>query len=286
MLLGHEMERYIRCNTRISDRRSIKKYQHAYNKLAQFLKRTPLVDDLTDETLASLMRHLLDSGLAPRTVNDIRGCLCAVWEWRWRKGECPSGPTVRPLREPPPEPVIWTPVQLERLLWHARGLPGEICGIPAGQFWYSLHLVAYDTAERPEALWQIEWPMLVGDTLKLPARIRKWKLKPARYKLHPDTLAVLESIREPARKLIWPWPKAECSKYETYSKIVKGAGLPNGRKHGLGCMRKTVLTMLDGKGGDATEHAAHSSRALTERHYLAGSGVQPADVLPRIGAEQ
>jgi integrase len=44
--------------------------------------------------------------------------------------------------------------------------------------------------------------------------------------------------------------------------------LPTDREHSFHCIRKTGASFADAAGADASKLLGHSSRSVTERHYL------------------
>ncbi len=83
---------------------------------------------------------------------------------------------------------------------------------------------------------------------------------------------------------VFPWPYSSSTLWLRFTAILRTAGLPHDAKRKFHCIRKTVTSYAEARGGNATAMLRHSKRAATEA-YLDPRVVtrqQPADVLFRL----
>jgi len=279
-------EDYFRLSVTIRSPKTRLQYGLAMNEFAAVLGREPVIGDLTDDNIAALMHEMIDRGLAPKTVNERRGRIHSLWTWLVRRGVVHHLPTTPRVDEPVRIPMAWTRHELNRLYASCAAQSGTIAGIPAGQWWMSLHLVCWDTGERIGALWQLTWDCvdLIDRWVKIPAELRKAKHADMTYRISREAVKLLRSIRTPDRRLIWPWPYSRAYIWTRYAKILKQAGLPTDRRSKFHRMRRSVASHYEAAGGNATALLGHTSRRVTES-YLDPRIVkttQPCDVLFRL----
>ncbi len=270
------LKRYFPANINIRSEVTKLRYRYALEALHRFLGRTPMPADLEPDTVVGVMKMLSTEKdgwgkvRSPRTVNETRNRLRALWEWCARRRICEHFPTVGAMPVPKRIPKAWSRDQLVALFAACRRQTGHVAGIHAALWWESLHLVGWDTAERIGALLQARWEHLDFErgVLSLPAEIRKGGSADAAYALHVDTLAMLLRMKGTPGGLIWPWPRSQCSFFLHYKKLLADAGLPGERGAGFHRMRKSVASHLHAGGFNATEALGHSSSAITAKSYL------------------
>jgi len=234
----------------------------------------------------SLMEWIIAQGLSVRSANKTRDQLCALWNFLARKGIVKQFPEVPSLPQPERTPIAWSRKELGSLWEMLENQGGEVCGIPSNLYWLALHSVAWDTLERVGAVRQLVWSDLRSEYawLHFRAETRKGRKKDFTAKLHPTTTALLRSIREPSRSLIFPWSMHPCYFCTKYKSMRERAGLPSDARHSFHCIRRTGASFAEAAGADATRLLGHSSRRVTEQSYLAPeiTGKQQAvDVLFR-----
>lgn len=288
--------KYFTANIEIRSEETRLRYRYSIESLQRFLQRTPMPEDLTDDNVIGTMKMLATEKdirgnvRSPRTVNEIRNRLRALWEWCARRRIVEQFPTLGALPTPKRIPRAWTREQLAALFAGCRNSPGFIAGVKASVWWESLHSVGWDSGERIGALLKARWEHLDAQrgVLTLPAEIRKGKVADALHVLHRDTMALLERMREPQREAIWPWPLSGCSFYLEYRRLLERAGLPYERGAGFHRMRKSVASHLHAAGHNATEALGHSAASVTKQSYLDPSiagQTSPAQLLFRPAVE-
>ena len=243
-----------------------KLYNLTLRQFAEFLNREPIIDDLTDDTVGAFLNWFKQSGRAAATTNKNRANLLALWRYAARKGLTERWPDVHPDVEPVRVPVAWTKENLERLFSGLKTLTGSVCGIPSADWWTALHLVCWDAGERISALMGAEWQHidLSNGYLRIPAELRKGRKRDRIYRLAGDTVAAIDKIKTPERRLIFPWPFHDTYLWTKYGRILKQLNLPNDRKSKFHRMRRSVASHFEAGGGDAMALLGHSQRRVTE----------------------
>ena len=266
---------------------SVNQYHCTLRNFDRVLGHPATLPDLTEEHITDAMWWLVERGRSRATANTLRRGLVALWNYAARQRIVERFPEISKIVEPERAPIAWSQEQLAALFGACQAQKGTIAGIPAALWWTALHAVAWDTGERIAAMLSLAWVDWNPATRWLIARAetRKWKRKDKSWRLHPDTAAAIELIRDPARELIFPWPHRYDYLFQKYETLLKSAGLPFDRKHKFHCIRRSVASWFEAAGGNATKLLGHSSRRTTEA-YLDPSIVvdeQASDVLFRPG---
>jgi integrase len=272
---------------------TVRLYGYTFDYFERFLGREPLLSDLTDDRVTALMEWIVDRsvglGLSSRTANKTRDQLVALWNFLARKRLVDQFPEVPAFPEAVRDPIAWTRQEL-RTLWNlCENQRGEICGVPAGLWWITIHSVSWDSLERIGAVRQSVWSDLSSDFIWMHfrAEIRKGRKRDQTAKLHPSTGELLRAIRYPDRDLLFPWEMHPSYLWTKYKAMRRSVGLPVDRMHSFHCIRRTGASFAEAAGVDATRLLGHSSRRVTERYYLSPKIVgkpQGADVLFRPNA--
>ena len=266
-LLATALDSYFRLNPRVRCEQTRRQYRFALNDFAAGFDRPPTVADLSDDAIAEMMGRLTARGLAPKTINERRGRINCFWSWLAKRGVVKLWPTVPRIPEPSRTPRAWSADDLQRLFAALAMVKGKVGGVPAGLWWRSLHLVAWDGGERISALLACRWEYLTAGWLLVPAEVRKGKRKDASYRLAEDTLGCLEALRTFSRGAeIWPWPYSREYIWIRYREIRRRAGLPVDRRSSFHRMRRSVASHLEAAGGDATAALGHESRRITQSY--------------------
>lgn len=265
--------------------RTVILYEYSIRLFGQTLGRPPTLADLNDLTVAKHLQKLLDQDRSPHGVNKERSQLLAIWRFAAQKRKVEEYPAVPTIIAPEVIPEAWTRDQLASLFRSCRRESGDLCDIPAGDWWFAIHCVLWDTGERIGALLQVRWEDLSDDWLTVQAKYRKGKRSANRIRLHERTI---ESFATFPRKhgLIFDWPYSHTYLYRIYNRILERAELPTNKNSKFHRMRRSVASHLHAAGGDATAALKHSSDAITRRSYLDPriAGItQPKDILFRAG---
>ncbi len=267
-------------------------YTLALREFRRFLGHEPTLADLTEDSVLGWMVAMRSAGGKQNaTINSSKHRIIALWEWAARKRLVDEFPTIADLKEPRRTPKAWSQEQLNTLLSACQHQQGLILGVPASLWWTGLHLVLWDCGERISAILALTWSHvnLDGGRLDIPAELRKGQGQDMSYSLHPDTVAVLRSLRAATDKdEIFPWRCTRAYLFMVYTKLLKDAGLPHDRVSKFHRMRRSVASHMAAAGGNATRALAHSSEEVTRRSYLDPSitgTAGPAQILFRPTTE-
>lgn len=282
--LASALGRYLALNTRIADPGTHHQYRLALANL-EAANGHMLVCDLSDDAVALMMHSLRQRGLSPRTVNDRRARIHALWSWLCRRGVLQVWPTTQRMVEPERTPDAWTEKQMRQLFCAASLQRRKIGGVPAWLFWTCLLSLAWDTGERIGALMQVTWEQIDLDSrwLQVPAEMRKGKRADKCYRLAPETVANLRLLKKHGQAKVLPWDRHPSYLWQAFGRLLKDAGLPQDRRSKFHRIRRSVATHFTIAGGDAQAAMGHSSAETTARYIDTRlvPQVHPSDVLFR-----
>jgi integrase len=276
-------KRYFLLNTKIRNEHTRTQYRIALRNLSDALGAPPKLEDLCDDSVALMMRGLLDKGLATPTINGRRDCIHSLWTWLAKRGHVAVWPTTPALDEPQRTPRAWSEKQL-RALFNAAALErGTKRGIPKWQWWTLLLSLLWDTSERIGAILECRWEHVDFDSrwLHVPAECRKGRKKDMAYLLSPETVAELRMMRRRSPEFLLPPIYNYAYLWQAYERLLKTAGLPVDRKSKFHRIRRSVASHFEAAGGDAQRMMGHSSRAITEG-YIDPSICVPPQATQRL----
>jgi len=274
-------DQFERCSRKIRSPKTGNLYRLALRQFAAAIGHCPTLDDLTDDAVIALEKHL--HGRSVSTINHTTKRIKSLWRWCHSRGLVPTCPTMERLKEPEPYRRAWSAQEMRQLLAACSRMTGEYHGIPASQWWRLWHLVQWDTGERTGAMLALRWEWFTGIALDIPGAARKGG-KNAFYLLSRQTAEELRQFRKPARDLVFPHGCTQTF-YNHYTKLLKLAGLPTTRRHKPQRVRRSHLTYWHMAGEDAQARAQHASGDTTVRHYLDETllpQLDPSTVLPSI----
>ena len=274
-------DQFERCSRKIRSPQTGNLYRLALRQFAAAIGHCPTLDDLTDDAVIALEKHL--HGRSVSTINHTTKRIKSLWRWCHSRGLMPTCPTMERLKEPEPYRRAWCVDEIRRLLAACDMMTGDYGGVPAKDWWRAWHLVQWDCGERTGAMLALRWDWFTGLALDLPGEARKGG-KHAFYVLSSTARGALAAIQKPQRDLIFPH-KSKQTFYNHYSQLLRLAGLPNSRKHKPQRMRRSHLTYWHMAGEDAQARAQHASGDTTVRHYLDETllpQLDPSTVLPSI----
>lgn len=249
-------------------------YLVTVRKFAEALGRTPTIADLTEENVVRLLRYSEAAGLSPHTIQQRQHYIMAVVNFCIKRRiinwfvDVPKYPT------PDLVPESWTVDEMRQLFAACDKMPGVYCGVPAAAWWRAFHAALWSTGERTSAVLAIEadWLNVETRVLAIPGRVRKGGRKSETYELTPmavDALGpLLAACREAGRKEVFAFPATRHTFYNHYGRLLRAAGLPDGRRHKPQKIRRTFATFVELAGGDSTTALGHSCRRVTTEHYL------------------
>lgn len=242
-------------------------YRYTIRSFAKTLGRQPELKDLTDDNVSRHMQTVLDNGRAVATANKDRQQLLTIWRYATQRGKHNTWPDVQAEKEPQRVPAAWLIEDLQKLFAHIDTLDGELSGVPRCLWWRAILMVCLDTGERIGAVRKAEWKWLEHEWILFPAEVRKGGKRDRRYSLSQSTLTVLARVRKHARgDAMFPWPYCDVYLWTKFNQLLKGCGLPHGRRDKFHRLRRTTASVVYAAGGDATEALDHTHRRTTQRY--------------------
>lgn len=144
-------------------------------------------------------------------------------------------------------------------------------GVPPGDWWRALIVVAVCTGLRIGHLMRLEWIDLHPPFITAWARSGK-KRKGKRQYLTAEALEELDNIRTVRRRIFeFPgWDNSSRWLHRTFKKLLRHAGIPAERQFGFHGFRKLHSGLVGETSGvqAAQQSLGHASDATTKRHYL------------------
>ena len=280
---------YLATNPNVQSGHTIRLLQTSEMHFRNYLRREPLLSDLTDRNMAGFIRHRQGLGRADATVEREAAKLMCLWRYAASRAWA-LPPMIRIEKAKPGEPVAFLRHELRLLFRGARRydtqiVPGSHGGrrvgerpaaIQGGALLYPLLWVLWDTAERIGALCEVKredfrpsygwFGRINGGWLTITAR--KGGGRPMTRKLRRTTaveiMRLLEMHQHP--KLFGVIHRG--TMYYHLEKLLRQCGLPTDRKHKFHCMRRSHASYLKRSGGDATDSLGDSSEEITRVRYF------------------
>jgi integrase len=253
------------------------RYFQSLRRLGQFLGRAATLDDFDDDVFACWLSWLVDNRcVKERTANSTVGRLRTLWTFLAKRGKVPRFPTVQKLAEPEITPLAWSHAELRQLFDAAGRMQGRVGPFLASVWWQALLGWLWCTGERIGATLDMEWEHIDLDrgVAVLPPKIRKGRRKQAIYLLWPEVVAMLSVLKQPGGRVFPGYGGTKIGErclamyFHDFGKLLKLAGLPQGRKRKSQAMRVSHATWTAFAGGDATRALLHDDPMTTKRHYI------------------
>lgn len=255
---------------------------------SKHLCRPATLNDLQHEVVLRWLVERLKT-CAPKTVNNDRANLLALWRLAYDRGFVETWPRSLPKAKVPKRlPTAWTIEELGRILEVTRQLPGEMrgTGITLADWWTSLILVFYDTGSRKEALLQVAPSDVNLDSLEV---LFSWESDKEDFehseRISQQTADAIAKHYDPNRDLVWPFPFHPRKIWFQFKAILQDAGLPFDRYRMFHSLRRTHATHVAANGSPemARQSLGHATQAMTDRYIDPRMlhHVPAVDVLPR-----
>ena len=261
---------------------TVRLYLCTISALEKFLQRPATLEELFDDLLlARYLTHRAETR-SPFTSEKERTQIMAMIRFAHERRACGNlpMPCVPPTPLPERVPEAW-PVESIRELMKAAEKTTE------PDFWKALISVCWETAERIGAITSLKPSDYMNGSLLVRAEYRKGRKRDKIYRLSPATSLLVEKVIKGKRpgEEIFAWKNKRTNLWYAFGKIVKSAGLGEGRRTKFHMLRRSAATHYASRGGDATALLDHSSPRVT-RAYLdprfIDAGPQPCEVLPAI----
>jgi site-specific recombinase XerD len=263
-------------------------YHCTIRSFGKWLGRTPMLADIADEmTLARYVDHR-QATRSPYTAEKERSQLMSMARLANERRMIPALPSCPPCVLPDRIPTAWSEEELRRLFAAAAASRGHISRVPAGEWFVTLLLVAFETGERIGALLEVEPRHYGRPFLHIPAEVRKGGRRARVYELSEAACARVERLAKVNTSRLFAWDRSHTYLWDRLRSILARAGL-SGKRLGFQQIRRSAISHLAAAGGDPVAFAGHAQAATTKRWYLdpryAGRGPRPADLLPRLDPE-
>jgi len=245
---------------------TVRHYRGLFNHFAAMLGRPAELSDLNDDAVSALSTWLVTArGVTAVTANKYVEKLSAVWRYANRRGVVTTWPDLKKHREPKRVPKAWTVREMGALLDSCRRQTGQVCGVPADQWWFAFVLTQYYTGTRIGATLKLRFADLDFEAGSVLFRAETQKhFSDQFFVLPPDLIDALHQIRTPERALVFPWARSPELVFTDYGRILEKAGLPNDRHSKFHKLRRTSASHLKAAGGDPTQHLGHSGPRITK----------------------
>lgn len=276
-----------------SYRTTLRSLQHWWRRSAR--SDQPRLADFGDPLIVGVRNCELEKGNAPPTANKAVRNLAALANHAADCGLIHYRPRLKRLkvREYEREPDAWTVEEFGRILEAAEDLEGYVGPVKKRVWWPAMLLVVYSTGRRIDTVMQLPtarvnletgWILAGWETQK--ERADQW------MRLLPDTVTALRRLDPAGRDLRrvfddWPYDRTQRgwpALTGGLRKILRMAGLPEGRRDLFHKIRRTYATLIAGQAGEvvAQQMLGHSSLSVTRRYLDRRQLKQPsaAELLP------
>jgi len=276
-------EVYVPRRLRDASENTIRLYGHTLTSFGRFLGRPATLSDFDDITLS---RYLVQRRrvCSPYTAEKDRNQLLALWRYANRLNLVSTWPDVPPVKLPRKTPEAWSPEDLSNVLRSCRETQGTISGRPAGRWFSCLVRTLWETAERINAVLELRPADKRDSTLIFRAETRKGGREERICQISRELSSEIDVISGKAN--LFEWDRAKTHLWVYFRKIIKRAGLPDGRC-GFHAIRRSAASHYEAAGGDATKLLGHSSRRTTVQWYLdtrvtEADTPKPFEMLPEV----
>lgn len=254
-----------------SSESTLKQYRRNLRKFGEWLGHAATFDDLDNELIEGFARSYLKQGRAPETARKVSAQLVAFWNWAAKRRYVEQFPDVTPIQASRPVATTWSSEEIDLMFTSASLETRKVGKTPGSIWWTALFLTVYDTGARIGAILDLPRYAVNMRTSQLiiPAHLQKNRLEQS-FVLGEETLQALQSMISytPGRDILFDHPRWRSSVYRGLNRILCRAGIDASRRNKFHKWRRTVLTEVHVKGGDATELAGHSSPEVTRKSYL------------------
>ncbi|HVW36612.1 MAG TPA: site-specific integrase, partial [Pirellulales bacterium] len=223
-------------------------YEMAIRHFGRFLDRPARVADLSDAKIEQAARGLIGRGRKTSTGNRVIQALGWLARRAWEDGLLPTAPAIKEL--PDLATARRQPLSLdeiERLLAIGRLEPGDVAGVPAGDWWAALVLLVLNLQLPAAAVLAIP---------RLGLRLDRDEIAPGDgfvYAVHPVALAALKRLPlDSDQALPWtldPGGPPHYMLFRNFNRLLRAAGIPRQSASSFERLRpgpRRALELLDG----------------------------------------
>jgi integrase len=266
-------------------RRTERLYEMTLTSWSRSLGREPEITDLNEIEVARFIAARKATKAAATAKKDCAQ-VRALWEFAARRQLVDKFPIIPRVKVPQRVPEAWLTEQVSAILAACDSEPGQSNGVPHSKLFRALVMLLYETGERISAALALEWQDIAGSRVLFRAETRKNAERDILRSLSPAGMAALDAIRDPPRKMVFPWGRARTHLWMRYGAIIQRAGLPGGRRSKFHKLRRTCASYYVRAGGNAQTLLDHSSPSVTKKYLdprITETDLQACDVLPQVG---
>lgn len=268
MLLTDALEQYLAANTRITSEQTGRRYRTALNALHRHLERAPDTGDLNADTYAKWIaarRRQVSANTVRGEAEKVR----VIWRWLAKRGETEWPEVTLPQRQTK-APATFTDDEMRRLWRTAQRCKWLVGHVPGDVYWPALLSVLYETAERINAVHQVEWADIDLTTLRITyrAETRKGKSADNVAMITRGTRGQIKALRKynPVLRPFAPLKLATIRVH--FDRLLVEAKIDHQRRKKFHGLRSRAASDLQAAGGNASLLLCHADPAVTQRHYL------------------
>jgi len=236
---------------------------------SRHLGREATMADLAADRVLDWL-HAYAQQVRPATLNSKRSSLLCLWRYAASLELVSPPPPLARMTTADAIPVAWTLDQVRRIVETAAHWPGHWAeGVPASLGWLLGLSILWDTAARIGELWHAQIAHVQQDIWLVPAPHRKGRRRWKAYRLHAQTVELVERRRHYGGTRLWPFPHRRREIWPHYKRLLRSAGLPADRDHMFHCLRRTAESLAAAQRGVewAAACVGHSPQ-VAQRHYI------------------
>lgn len=242
-----------------------------YTWVANYFTRDTCLrfSDLTAASVNAYLVSLKDREWSPESIKSFRTKFLTLWRAAYADGYTDNRPDVdriRKIRVAQPNPKGLNAEQARTLIeycetHHRRRM--RLISVPKGDYLAALFGFLWDTDMRLGDSLSMEFNWIqAGHVTWLQSKTKRWH----RAKVSEKTLGLIDRIRSPERRLIWPRPsKSQTSLFRMIRRAFIDAGLEGSSKW----IRRGAATDVYLSGGDPSRALGHvPGSRVAYRHYV------------------
>jgi integrase len=272
---------------------TVENYRAALKHWKRFTPNPP-IRQIDGRLLASFQAALLQTGVAPATVNGYTRPLKAMLRLAADEeyAVIVRVPKLRLLREPKRVPLALTVEEFGKVLVQSQQVQGMIGWHPAAVWWRAVLLTAWETGLRYKALLALRTIDFLPDSGGLHCQAETQKTKEAQwFALSATTIAAIQAIVRPHEPLLFHPGVVSETVGEWLRQILDRSGIyaPQGSGQRWHRLRRSKASYTAAAGGDAQRALAHSAASVTAKYLdprIAKPPRQPPMPLPEIALAQ
>lgn len=247
--------------------------KYAVGRLGRFLKRPPVIDDLSADTINRWLKHERDCAeIGDRSRANVRRSVLTLWK---RFGTGFNRDKIRSVVVTPRNPEAWRYDEMGAVAAAAARLDGKLNnGVSRSLYMTTVLWAAYETGLRRRDLWEFDLALADADrkaafTQHKTRRVHVIKFTDETFAAMERIAAQLKQRNDPHWRTPLRWPQSVSQFYHWMRRCRKLAGVDSDvRNRSLQHIRRTGATEVAREGGDAWRFLGHSREGLDWKSYV------------------